>query len=66
MSKFYEIRVPIERKGQKKHWLRVGSATAFQRDREDCLACTIEAMPLNWDGEFFLFPSKQQPPGGGE
>ena len=61
---YFEIRVPINRLGSKKRWLRVGSATAFDGEFGPGIACTLEAAPLNWNGEFFLFP--KNPPKDGE
>ena len=62
MSKYYEIKVPVERKDVKKHWLRIGSATEFTTEwGSKGIACTMETAPLNWGGEFFLFPSDVKP-----
>ena len=57
-EQYYEIKYPLEKPGVKKRWIRIGSATAIEGAHGPAIACTIEAAPLNWNGEFFLFPSK--------
>jgi hypothetical protein len=62
MTKFYEIKVPIERPDVKKHWMRIGSGTEFTTEwGAKGIACTMETAPLNWQGAFFIFPSKEKP-----
>ena len=61
MKKFYEIKYPVERLGVKKHWMRIGSATETEGEFGPVILATIEALPLNWNGEFALFESKKKP-----
>lgn len=54
---YYEIRHAVNRKYQKKTWwMRIGSATELNTG---AIVARIEAVPLNWDGTFHLFPSKE-------
>jgi hypothetical protein len=55
MAKFFEIKYPLERPGVKKRWIRIGSATAVDGGG---FSCTIEAIPLNWTGEFYIWPTR--------
>lgn len=58
---FFEIKAKIERKGNAKaHWNRIGSATLLGNGN---IICTLDTMPLNWDGTFMLFPSKHKEEG---
>lgn len=54
MSKYYEIKYPLERPGVKKRWIRIGSATAAEGEHGPVIMGTIEAVPVNWNGEFML------------
>lgn len=57
-NKFHELRAPISRPGVKKRWVRIGSATEYVLPGgRQAFACTLETMPLNWDGIFHIFPS---------
>lgn len=57
-SRYYEIRYPIPSKTEagKKHWLRIGSATGLTTGH---ILCSVEAVPVDWNGELHLFPSKK-------
>lgn len=50
-GKFARIMYPLNQPGRKKRWIRIGSCTIT----DNGLACTIESVPLNWTGEFFIF-----------
>lgn len=50
-KQYFRIMYPVQNKNSNKHWIRIGSAT----QNEKGIACTIEAIPINWDGTFFLF-----------
>lgn len=60
MPHYYKIQFPVEVPGVKKRWIRIGSATSFplQPGPGTGIACRIESVPLNWNGEFYLFPSE--------
>jgi len=62
VSKFFEIKAVIERPGVKKRWVRIGSATETTGEHGQMILCTIENPPLNWNGEFALFPSTPKQP----
>lgn len=51
----YSISVKVARPGTA-YWRRIGYANEFITEQGvPAIACTIDAAPLNWDGEFFLF-----------
>lgn len=54
--RFFKVMFPVERSGVKKRWVRIGSATETSKG----LACTIDAIPINWSGEFFIFASDEE------
>lgn len=57
---YYEIKYPIKNDFQKKTWwMRIGSATKIDTEQ---ILCHIDALPLNWNGEFQLFPAKKREP----
>lgn len=58
--KYYELKYPLEKPGVKKRWIRIGSGTEYQGAHGTGIACTIEAVPLNWDGTFHLFTAKKR------
>lgn len=55
---FFSVSFPVNHKHQKKTWwMRIGSATL----RSDGSAIgRIEAVPVGWDGSFYLFPVKTE------
>jgi hypothetical protein len=57
--KYFEIKYPLERPGVKKRWIRIGSATEYEGEFGAGIACTIDAVPINWDGTFHIFPVKK-------
>lgn len=55
---FFSIAFPIRHEHQKKTWwMRIGSATLRS---DDSVIGRIEAMPVNWDGSFYLFPVRAE------
>lgn len=62
-KKYYEIRHKLERPGVKGRWIRIGSATEVEGEHDTVVLGTIEAVPLNWNGEFMLVESKNTPKG---
>lgn len=56
MPKYYNICFRMDHpKFKKPRWPRIGRATEIEEGK---IACTIESIPLNWNGEFYLFPSE--------
>lgn len=54
---YYEIRRAVKHEHQKKTWwMRIGSATILDTGT---IMARIEAIPLNWDGAFHLFPARE-------
>lgn len=57
MGKAYKITVPIPGvKGQagKNKWIDIGIATKLTEG--EGFRCRLNAIPLNWTGEFFIYP----------
>lgn len=57
MGKAYKITVPIpgvKGKVGKNKWIDVGIATKL--DKGEGFRCRLNAIPLNWNGEFFIYP----------
>jgi hypothetical protein len=55
---FFQVSFPIKHRHQKKTWwMRIGSAT-LRSDRS--VLGSIEAIPMKWNGSFYLFPVEKE------
>ena len=55
---FYTISHPVKHEHSKKTWwMRIGSATLLDNGT---IMARIEAVPVNWNGSFHLFPKKTE------
>lgn len=52
----FEIKVPFNPPTGRRYWMRIGHATETIGQFGPMIMCTILTRPLNWDGEFALFP----------
>lgn len=56
--KLYAIKHKVEHlHDDKHHYIRIGSAT---EGRDGIILCTIEAIPINWDGTFAMYPTNTE------
>lgn len=58
MERIVALVIPQERNGKTVNWLRIGRGT---RLAEGKIICTLESIPLNWDGTFYVFDKKPIP-----
>ena len=55
---YYTISHPVKHDYSKKSWwMRIGSATLLDNGT---IMARIEAVPVNWNGSFHLFPKKSE------
>jgi len=50
---FFSISYPVTHEHRKKRWVRIGSATLQSNGN---IAAHLDAIPIKWDGDFYLFP----------
>lgn len=53
----YQLAVPIENPNGGTFWQRIGYGNTYDTSNgRVAIACTMNVVPLNWNGEFHLFP----------